>query len=118
MKTVRQVEKEIKQKAEELSEELNGGRGYNKRRVSLLKNKIATLKQIKTYLQCNPREEYLKGEKDRIEKRIESIEEKYLTWAQWNATRHKEPRDAFEKEMGIPRMKTQLEQLKVILGEL
>lgn len=104
-------------KPKSLAKSSTGG-GYNQRRRSRLKNEIATLKKVKTYLLSGPREEYLKKEKEMIEKRIDNISGSYLTWAQWNATKHKNPRAVFEKEMGLPRMKAQLEQVKMILGEL
>jgi hypothetical protein len=115
MKTITQIDSEIQESAKELGNELSTSCRTNRRATAIKKN-IAKLRQYKLYLQTNVREEYLKSSKDVLEKRIESISEKYYLWVGENATKYKDPYSRYNEETGINIMREQLKTVEYLLS--
>lgn len=85
------------------------------RRAEKLKNRNATLRQWKIYLESNPREEMLKEQLRGLEERLERINGRYREWARTNACKYKNPESAYSTAMGVGAINTQINTLKELL---
>lgn len=81
------------------------------------KREVEYLLQIKSYLESMPNEEFVESEISRLEKLIEkrSSSEYFNVWNIGKNAQLKNPKTAFENEMDIPHLKSQLKTLRFIL---
>ncbi len=94
-----------------LIEECTTGSKLKPAQISRRKNRIEYLKTIKAYLETGPKLEYIDLEIDRIENRIALLSNSF------DRSQYKDPKEAFkkyEKEMGIPDLRTKLRTLRFI----
>jgi hypothetical protein len=86
--------------------------GMTKYQYARAKSRLAFLKVIEMYLENAPEELFISREIKRLENRIS------LICNNFNDSEYKDPKEArkkFEKEMGIPDLRTQLRALRFIL---
>jgi hypothetical protein len=113
MKTTSLIMQEIEQNKKLMRENLIAKRIYNK-----LAKKNSELNTFLLYLETSPSEIFLKQEKDRL---IKLIEAKEMNYAYWSATvcpddvDVKKRRQLFNKEVGITKLKNQLQSITYLL---
>ena len=116
MKTINDINKEITESHKLLVEASKLKTKKAKNICKRLNKQIKFLKFIKTYLETNPRPEFVQSELETITIRIGRIDEGYLVWAAGRAiTAYKDPKKAYTNEMGLPQLKEQMKTLKYIL---
>jgi len=86
--------------------------------VKKLKKRITFLKTCMYYMQTEPSMEFLEKEKDRLNNRINMFMETYVPldstkYMKKDLSAHKK---GFEKEMGIPKIKSQLVTINFLLN--
>jgi uncharacterized protein YicC (UPF0701 family) len=109
MKTEKQLKAEIKEVLSEIQEadKIPGKEG--KKLLKKAKQKLAYLKVCLMYIETHPNPEFLKKEKSRISNRIERLRESF------DPTSSPLKRTAWDKEMGIPKLKTHLSTINFLL---
>jgi len=82
------------------------------------KSRQAFIKTCLLYIKTQPNEDYLKKEADRISNRINLLMEKYkpLTDSRFTKSQVSVHKKSYEKEMGIPKIRTQLTTLNFLLN--
>lgn len=82
-------------------------------------NKVENLRKLAYYLETNPAESFIISERDRIKKRIDMIKDQYPDWLKncADVNNLKNPKSAYEKEMGLPALRFQLKNLEYLLSE-
>lgn len=117
MKTLKSIQKEISDIISEIKE---ADRHYDKKSATLskrLRAKLSKLKYFKMYLETNPSDDYCKKEIERIENRINKIEQLYelpenperFTRGQLSLMKKD-----YEKQWDVPKLKKQLMTLYYI----
>lgn len=105
-------------KLSEINDEIQALLGTNrsslkKAQVSRIKSRLEFLNLMKDYLTAGPTEEFISKEVKRIEDRINSL------MSLFDEKAYKEPKTArlkFEKDNGIPHLRSQLKALWYILN--
>jgi hypothetical protein len=111
MKTVEEIEKEISDTIESIKKE------STKAEIGRAKRDIEFLRQIKRYLETNPREEFVKQEIIVVQTRIENINRNFEAWKIGRSlTQYKDPYSAYLTACGIQGMKASLKTLQFILS--
>lgn len=102
---------DVKTEIATLIEDCTTGSALKQSQISRRKNRIQYLKMISTYLESGPTISYIDLEIDRIQNRIALLSNSF------DRSQYKDPKEAFkkyEKEMGIPDLRTQLRTLRFI----
>ena len=116
MKTINDINKKMAEAHKLLVESSKIDTKKAKNICKRLNKQLRFLKLIKTYLESNPRPEFVQSELETITMRIGRIDEGYLVWAAGRAiTSYKDPKKAYTNEMGLPQLKEQMKTLKYIL---
>ncbi len=128
MKSLHEIEKEIKLIIDLNEQERLGRIEQKKAVVDRRKKRVAFLKLCGEYLSSNPTKEFLSKEKDRIEGRISAIEMSYNVDALDPSIKIKKTRKGFtskneleiqkdyKKLMGVPDLKEQLKSIVFLLN--
>lgn len=113
MITINKLTAEVAAKSRQLDED---GHTMRKSEKTKIANRIAFLRQTIAYLEQDNREEFLKGELERLQKRKDLIQKDYVNWIP-NKYFEKEKHKITEyyKEMGIPKLNSQIKALRFIL---
>jgi hypothetical protein len=121
MKTVKEIQKQIKENAalliqinKDIDEKIEIKR--NKSRIKAIKKENQLLRQCELYIKSSPREEYLRDGLKTLKERVSSIESHFGEWADINSGKFKNLRSAYKNSMGIPRIKSQISTLKYLLS--
>ena len=110
MKTVKEIDQEINDLIKEVK------RDSTKNEVEAIKRKVAFLRQCKLYMESEPREDFIKSEKQKIEKRIELIPSHYKDWQVGrNLTKYADPYKSYLNEMGLTNLNASLKTLNYLL---
>lgn len=116
MKTATFLEKSIVDLAWQI-DEAKKTKDYKKSVVTRLKKRIEFVRTCLYYINTNPTKEFVSKEAIRIQNRINAFMETYEgldeTHMKTEVTKH---RKKFEKEMDIPKLRTQLMTLHFILN--
>jgi len=116
MKTINDINKEIEEAHKLLVESSRIDTKKAKNICKRLNKQLRFLKFIKTYLETNPRPEFVQKELESVVLRIGRIDGGYMIWAAGRAlTAYKDPKKAYTNEMGLPQLKEQMKTLKYIL---
>jgi hypothetical protein len=107
MRTIEEINREIK--------EIRDNVKSAQKTTSAQKSRVEFLKQMKSYLETNPKEEFVRSESERIKNLIDSKSSQYEIWLQTTINKGGKLRDTFETEMGIPSLRQQLKTLNWIL---
>lgn len=102
---------DVKTEIATLIEECTTGSVLTPAKLSRKKSRIEYLKVIRNYLESGPTLEYIDLEIDKIENRISLLSNSF------DRSQYKDPKDAFkkyEKEMGIPDLRTKVRTLRYI----
>jgi predicted nuclease with TOPRIM domain len=111
MKTAQEVEKEINDIIKSIKKE------STKVEVGRAKREVEFLRQIKRYLETEPREEFIKEEVITIQSRLENINRNFEAWKVGRSlTQYKDPYSAYLTACGVNGMKAQLKTLQFILS--
>lgn len=125
MKTIKEIEVKIKNFNLEIThlisqkKEVKDRRHINKQ-IKILNTEVRHWKNILYYLETQPTLEYLNREKERLEKLIDSLSEKYYDWQKNNAPPDIHPnkrKTYYNKEMGVNKLKYQLKAVNQILQD-
>lgn len=128
MKSLNEIEKEIKFIIDLNENERINRVGQKKSVIDRRKKRIAFLKLCKEYLSSSPTQDFLSKEKERIENRITAIETSYNVNSLDPSLKVKKTRKGFtskneleimkdyKKVMGIPELKEQLKSITFLLN--
>jgi hypothetical protein len=110
MKTVKEIDKEINDITKSLKKD------SVKAEVDKAKRDIVFLRQIKFYLETEPREDFVKEQLKSVQIRIENIMSHYEAWTVGKTlTKFSDPKKVYLNEMGLPTLNSQEKTLKYIL---
>lgn len=90
-----------------------------RREKKSIQKRIEFLKFCRNYIETEPKEEFVQAESKRLTNRINMFMENYSlpksaeNWLSKDRAAHKK---AFEKEMGIPKIRTQLTTINFLLN--
>lgn len=96
----------------------NDGPKMKKMERTKMANRITFLRQTITYLEQDNRQEFLEKELNRLNNRVQLINDGYADWipAKW-FEKEKDKLKEYLKEMGVPKLKTQIKALRFILDK-
>lgn len=114
MKQITDVNKEMGLIIDEYKKTLKIGENVGK--IKRLDKRFSFLKHMVIYLESNPREEFLKEQKEKILTKISSIENGYEEWKVYNEKKHKNPLKQYRKECGVSDLKNKLKTLNYLLN--
>lgn len=106
MKTLTEIDKEIKKLLESYRFAISIAE------KSQIKNNISNLRAVELYLKTEPREEFIRSERERLQTEIKILENRFKEWQQ---SRPCSTFREYENYMHIPGKRAQLRQLKYIL---
>lgn len=87
----------------------------NPRKDSRLKKQCEFYRVVKSCLEHNPTQEFIKKEIDRISNRLQAIDREFKYWHDTHpATGVLNPKTVYERELGVPDLKQQLRALQFI----
>jgi hypothetical protein len=86
----------------------------DKRKTKLLSKKYCFLMKIKLYLESNPREDFLKKNKEDIERKLDKITENFELEFKFNENLKLKD---YQKKMGVNELKTKLKTINFILKD-
>lgn len=115
MITINKLTAEIAAKSKQLDDD---GFRMKKTEKTKIVNRISFLRQTITYLEQDNREDFLKQELDRLQKRKDLIQKDFVNWIPnkfFEKEKHK--LKEYEKEMDIPKIDRQIKALKFILNQ-
>lgn len=127
MKTVKQIEKDIKSVKQEMADaakEMNkllitpSTFKYNKKRYKDLEKQLESATVCELYLRTEPSEDFVKKEKSRIGDRLKAIDNGYKPPHNYESMPKKELtkiRRQYDKEYQVSKLKAQLKFLEFIL---
>jgi hypothetical protein len=96
----------------------NDGLKMKKMERSKITNRITFLRTTITYLEQDNREDFLSSELDRLNKRVQLINDGYADWIPSKYyEKEKDQLKDYLKEMGIPKLKAQIKALRFILNK-
>ena len=111
MKTIIEIEKEISDVIKSLGEH------PTENEVRKVTRDVLFLRQIKYYLESEPREDFIKSKKSKIEERIKKIPNGYKDWQIGrNMTKYTDPYKSYLNEMGLPELNSKLKTLNYLLS--
>lgn len=115
MKTLIELNSEIEENLKFLSDSK-----ITKSKKTSASNRNKFLKQVLMYIELNPNESFLKSEKERISRIINSKESQYKYWSSDVCDKSIEVskrKALFNKELGITVLKKQLKTINFILSK-
>jgi hypothetical protein len=114
MKTPAQISKLIKGEiatAQNQKDDYGAPKQTTVRKIRLLKELLMYVEKVKT-------PSFVQNQIDEIESKLENIKGGYSAWAQWQTCeRMKINMIEYQKYMGVPKLKTQLSNLKFLLKD-
>jgi len=111
MKTV----KEITKKIDELIRSIN--KDSLDTEVKAVKKRVVFLREVYNYLDTNPREEFVRLQKEEVQRRIELLPTHFEGWKTGRVlTKYKDPYASYCSEMGLQTMNEQIKTLNFILS--
>lgn len=122
MKTIKKIDKEIKETYDFYSDKIEDAIKNNKNtdRLEAKKDKeIEFFKFCKEYLKYNPNPEFIKSEFSRIKAKIKLIKSRYEVWLNNTpeAFTVKNPEQKYKTEMGLSKLNKQLKTLDYLLED-
>lgn len=112
MKTAEQVKEEIDSAIKSIK------RDSTEAEIKAVKKDLVFLRMIKMYLDTNPREEFVKAQKDELQRRIDLLPTHYEGWQTGKVlTKYKDPYRSYCAEMGLAGMKQKIKTLDFILND-
>lgn len=112
MKTIPEINQEIEKLSNQPAEEMTKGE------YSRLQTKLRFLRECIMYLEKEPRLEFVKAEKEKLEARKVKIKASYPEFLANNqeAKFKTNPESYFNQQMGIPAINKHIDNLNYILG--
>lgn len=111
MKTVQDIDNLIEECKMTLR---SGGKSLRRATKTRLYNEIDYLKGVRVYLESEPSESFLLGQKKRLENQIFSIDSMFGFW-NMSYNGDGDARKVFEQETGLPHLRRNLKKVKFIL---
>jgi hypothetical protein len=114
MKNTDDLKKEVAENVKLMKQKKESGLRYTS-----ISKKNEELNSVIRYLETNPKEEYLKAEKDKIQKIIDSKKSQFAYWAENVCSQdvfQTKRRNLFNKEVGISDLTKRLKTLNYILS--
>lgn len=114
MKQIEELKREVSENIKLMKQRKDLGRSY-----SSISKKNEILKYFISYLESNPSEEYLKTERDKIQKIINAKESQFHYWNENVCPQDvsiTKRRSLFNKEVGITDLKKRIKTLNYILS--
>lgn len=111
MKTIDEINIDIKEVAEELSQQFKGSK------KTALKKKIVMLRQCRSYIESAPRPEFILEMKKDCKAKISSAEDHFFEWVKDsnNTVNCKNPKSKYNTLMQVSSLKAQLQTLNYLL---
>jgi hypothetical protein len=108
MKTVKEINQEIKDLILSLKE-------ADRFKSKSIKKRIELLKMCKLYVESKPRPEFLEAEVKDIERKIDVLNGRFGLWNETNASKFRNSRAAYNTESGINSLKAQLKAVRYLV---
>lgn len=115
MKTTKELKSEMKEVLEAMEFQKKKDDKKSANAIKRLKAKLDYLKMCLLYIESNPSVEFIIKEKERLTNRINAFMELYKVPEDWGKTMKSNHRKAYEKDMGIPKLRKQLSTIHFIL---
>lgn len=111
MKTVQQIEEEITEIIRSIKKD------SKEAEVKKAERDVIFLRQCKRYIETSPREEFIKSQREEIQRRIDLIPTHFEAWKTGRAlSKYKDPYKAYCTEMKLSDMKAQIKTLDYLLS--
>lgn len=82
-----------------------------------MSKQIEQLRQYRYYLETHPTERLLTHQRDTLKRQIGVLEGRYSQWASIHGTKHKNPKTAYQTEVGMKQLRAQVRALNYLLEE-
>ena len=116
MKTIKKLQSEMDSVKSEIENYQKIDTPENIRRVKKCRTRFSHLKWCKQYIESNPTQAFLEKERDRLSNRINKFLENYIEPVMANKSEATKEKKAFEKDMGIPKIRKQLTAINFLLN--